>query len=142
MESNSFLLSMASPVLHRMICGAFSEGMTRRVSLEEVDGKSFEEVLNLWCGKDCSNDKELNDVIVMASVADRLQMVEVVSALENAIIGQLCAGICAEVLLSSMQLGLRHVEAAAWGMAVDRFDEVSATEGFKGLDEETMGRLL
>ena len=142
MRANSFLLSLASPVLLKMICGSFREASTRRLSLEDVDGKAFEEVLNLWCGKEGRGEQELGDVLVMASVADRLEMLEVVAALEAAIIGELRAEVCAEVLMSSRRLGLRQVEEAAWGMAVGRFDEVCRTAGFMGLDEETVGKLL
>ena len=112
-RSNGFLLSMASPVLHTMICGCFREGVARQISLQDVDGKLFQNVLNLWCGKECSAEQELGNVMIMTSVADRLQMLEVVAALESAIIGELRAGLCAEVLMSSRRMGLRQVEAAA-----------------------------
>ena len=141
MRANSFLLSMASPVLHTMICGSFREGMSQRLSLEDVDGNAFEAVLNLWCGKEGRAD-QLEDVIVMASVADRLEMLDVFAALEAAIIAELRVEVCAEVLMSSKQLGLRQVEEAALSMAESRFDEVVRTAGFMGLDEETVGKLL
>ena len=51
-RANCFLLSMASPVLHKMISGSFREGMTRKLLLQEVDAKAFEQTLNLWCGKE------------------------------------------------------------------------------------------
>ena len=133
---------MASPVLHKMICGGFSEGATRRLLLEEVDGGAFEELLNLWSGKEGRAEQELGDVLVMASVADRLEMLDVSAVLEAAIIGELHGEVCAEMVMMSRRLGLRQVEAAAWGMAVERFVEVSGTAGFTGLDEETVGKLL
>ena len=113
--------------------------MTRRVSLDDIDKKAFEEVLDLWCGKEDSSEKELRDVMAMASLADRLQMEDVVAALEDSI--QLRVDVCAEVLISSQRHGLRRVEEAAWGMAVGRFEEVSKT-AFTHLDEESVGRLL
>ena len=140
-EANSFLLCMASPVLHKMICGSFREGRTQRLSLEDVDGKAFEEILKMWCGKG-GRAEHLEDVLVMASVADRLEMLDVYAALEAFIIGELRPEVCAEVLMSSRRLGLGQVEAAAWGKAVRRFDEVCRTAGFMGLDEETVGKLL
>ena len=133
---------MASPFLHKMLCGGFREGATRRVSLDDIDVKAFGEVLDLWCGKEDSSEKELREVIVMASLADRLQMEDVVAALEDLILAELGADVCAEVLISSQRHGLRRVEEAAWGMAVGRFEEVSKTAGFTHLDEETVGRLL
>ena len=65
---------MASPFLHKMLCGNFREGVTRRVSLDDIDKKAFEEVLDLWCGKVDRAEKELREVIVMARLADRLQI--------------------------------------------------------------------
>ena len=142
LRSNSFLLSMASPVLYKMMCGGFREGVARQISLQDVDVKVFEEVMNLWCGKKGGAEKELLSVMAMANVADRLEMLEIVTVLEAVIIGELNTGMCAEALMSSRRLGLRQVEDEAWGMVVERFDEVSETAGFMGLDEETMGRLL
>jgi hypothetical protein len=142
LRANGFLLSMASPVLHKMLFSDFREGLGRRLELEDVDGRVFGEVLDLWCGKEVCGDKELAEVLMMASVADRLQMTEVATVLEDAIMGQLRVETCAEVLEGSRRLGLRRVEEAAWGIAVDRFEEVCATAGFMGLEEETVGRLL
>ena len=141
MRANCFLLCLASPVLHKMISGSFREGTSRRLSMEDVDATAFEQILNLWCGK-AVRAEQLGDVMVMASVADRLEMLEVCAALETAIIGELRPEVCAEVLMSSRRLRLVHVEAAAWGITLRRFDEVCRTAGFMELDEETMGKLL
>ena len=43
---------MVSPVLQKMISGNFREGMSRQLSLEDIDAETFEKVLNLWCGKE------------------------------------------------------------------------------------------
>jgi hypothetical protein len=135
-------LSMASPVLHKMLFGDFREGAGRRLELEDVDGRVFGEVLDLWCEKEVRGDNVLVEVVMMASVADRLQVAEVASALEDAIMGEIRMGTCAEVLERSRRLGLRRVEEAAWGMAVERFEEVCGTAGFMGLEQETVGRFL
>ena len=108
---------MASPVLHKMICGRFREGTTRQLSLEDMDAKSFEQTLNLWCGKEVRAE-QLGDVMVMASVADRLEMLDVFAVLEAAIMDELRPEVCAEVLMSSKRLGLWKVEEAACGAAV------------------------
>ena len=133
---------MASSVLYKMMCGCFSEGTGRRLRLKDVDEKAFKDVLSLWYGKAGHVEQDLGYVMVMASVADRLEMLDVLAVLEAAIIGELRPEVCVEVLLSSRRQGLSQVEAAAWGMAVERFDEVSRTAGFMGLDEETLGTLL
>ena len=69
MRANCFLLSMASSVLHKMICGSFREGKTRQLSLEDVDAETFEQIVNLWCGKE-ARVEQIGDVMVMASVAE------------------------------------------------------------------------
>ena len=66
-RANSFLLSMASPVLHKMICGSFREGMSRQLSLTDVDAQVFEQILNLWYGKE-ERAEQLGEVIFMVSV--------------------------------------------------------------------------
>ena len=112
------------------------------MSLEDVDVGVFEEVLDMWCGKEGREDKQLHDAIETASVADRLQMVEVVAALEDTIVREMTVGTCAEALMGGRRVGLTRVEAAAWEMAVVRFEEVSGTAGFMELDETTVGCLL
>ena len=97
--------------------------------------------MNPWYGRE-QHTEPLGNGTVMASVADRLDAVDVFAVLEAATIGELRPEVCAEVLLSSRVLGLGRVEEAAWGMAVRRFDEVCRTAGFVGLDEETAGKLL
>ena len=97
--------------------------------------------MNPWYGRE-QHTEPLGNGTVMASVADRLDAVDVFAVLEAATIGELRPEVCAEVLLSSRGLGLGQVEEAACGMAVGRFDEVCRTAGFVGLDEETVGKLL
>ena len=133
---------MSSEVLHKMISMPFSESTAPRLELEDVDGGIFSDVLNLWCGRECLEDKSLDAVMAMASVADRLEMTEVGLALEEAIIGQLSVGVCGDVLMGSLRLGLGRVEAAARGLALERFEEVAGTEGFMRMDEEAVGSLL
>jgi hypothetical protein len=58
-------------------------------------------------------DKSLDAVMAMASVADRLEMTEVGLALEEAIIGHLSVGFCGDVRMWSLKLGLGRVVAAA-----------------------------
>ena len=108
--------------------------------MEDVDAETFDQVFNLWCGKE-GRAEQLGDVMVMASVADRLEMLDVFAVLEAVVMGELRPDVCAEVLMSSRRLGLGQVEEAAWGMAVGRFDEVCRTAGFMGLDEETVRNL-
>ncbi len=142
MRASGFVLGLSSPVLQKMLCGGFSESVGRRVELEDVDGVAYGKVLDMWCGKDGLEEKELRGVLVLAGLADRLEMAEVGAALEEVIIGQLNVGTCAEVLMVSGQLGLGRVEAAARVLALERFEEVAGTEGFMEMDEEALGGLL
>jgi hypothetical protein len=52
-------------------------------------------------------DKELAGVMLMVLLEDRLQMAEVATALEDAIMGEIRVGTCAEMLKGSRRLGLR-----------------------------------
>ncbi len=54
----------------------------------------------------------------MASVADRLGMLEVKTALEEAIIGQLSVDLCWDILMQSVKLGLGQVEVVVRGLAL------------------------
>jgi hypothetical protein len=142
LRASGFVLGLSSPVLQKMLCGGFSESAARRVELEDVDGVAYSKVLDMWCGKEGLEEKELGDVLVLASVADRLEMAEVGAALEEAIIGQLNARNCGDVLMVSGRLGLGPVEAAACRLALERFEEVAGTAGFVEMDEAAVGRLL
>ena len=48
LRANAFLLSMLSPVLHKMVCGGFKESAAKRLEIDEVDQRDFEQVLDLW----------------------------------------------------------------------------------------------
>ena len=111
------------------------------MELDGVDGVMYGKVLDVWCGNTLE-EKELGDMLVLASVADRLEMMEVGAALEEAIIRQLSVGVCGDVLMASCRLGLGRVEAAARELGLERFEELTATRGFMEIDEEVMGSLL
>ena len=52
--------------------------------------------------------------MVLARVADLLEMLNVFAVLEATIMGKLRPEVCAEVLMNSRWLGLRQVEEEAW----------------------------
>ncbi len=79
---NSFILCVCSPVLHKMLCGSFIERNEKKLNLQDVDGKTFSKALAIWCGKLSSKDMGLGELMALASVADRFQMIEVLSAIE------------------------------------------------------------
>jgi hypothetical protein len=79
---------MCSPVLHRMIWGNFRESAGRKLEFLDVDGRDFGKVLNIWCGQ-AAVEEDLTDVRQLGSVADRFQIIEVLAALEETMLGQL-----------------------------------------------------
>ena len=139
---SAFLLSLLSPVLHKAVCGSFSESQARREELEDVDPVCFQRVLDLWCGRDGVEVESVGQLMQTAGVAERFQVGEVGWALEEAVMGQLRVETCAEVLMGSGGLGLVRAEAAAEAMALGRFEEVAGTEGYLEVGEEALGRLV
>ena len=49
MRVSGCLLSLVSPVFQKMVCGAFKEGTSKVVELDDVDGAGFVKVLRLAC---------------------------------------------------------------------------------------------
>ncbi len=142
MRANSFLLSLCSPVLQKMICGSFIENKIGRIDIHDVDGRTFEIMLNLWCGNDEGGLKSLGHLQRLGAVADRFQVIEVQAALEETMIRELSVKDCAELLVWSGRIGFKEAEGAAMRLAVNRFEEVAATASFMTIDEDVMGCLL
>ena len=69
LPASSFLLALASPVLHRMLCGSFIESNEKDLRLNDVDIGTFVKTLDIWCGRAGSNEMELYEVQELASVA-------------------------------------------------------------------------
>ena len=134
------MLSLASPVLHKMLCGSFNESVERLITLDDVNIAVFTDVLELWLGKE--KCKELKDAMAIASVADRFEMTGVLNAVEQAILAELQVGVCAELLSASEKMGLPRIATAARHLALTCFEEVADTAGFLQLDEEALSGLL
>ena len=142
LRTNSFLLCLCSPVLHKMLCGSFIESKSKSLKLRDVDGAAFSKALDIWCGKQSCTGMEMDDVRELASVADRFEMAEVAQALDKTMQSHLDMRICGEVLSWSGELGLRLSEVAARQLATERFEELATTEGFMRMSEEALGSLL
>jgi len=142
LRANAFLLSMLSPVLHKMVCGGFKESAAKRLEIDEVDQRDFEQVLDLWWGKGAVQAMELEAVARLASVAERFQIAEVGSALEEGVMRELRVGVCGEMLTGCCGAGLSRVEAAAHRLALEHFEDVAETEVFMRMGEEVLGNLL
>ncbi len=133
---------MCSPVLHTMLCGGFRESIGRKIKLKDVNGATFCKAIDMWCGKESSTELELEEVKELAGVADRFQMAEVSSAIDESVMKHLDISICGAVLSWGGELGLLQSEAAARKLATERFDELVTTEGFMWMSEEALGGLL
>ena len=75
-----------------MLCGNFIESREKHLKLDDVDGTAFVKALDVWCGRKDCQEVALGEKPLLASVADRFQMTEVTSVLEDALLGKLNAG--------------------------------------------------
>ena len=125
---SGFLLSLVSPVLHKMVCGAFKESASRRLTLGEMEERAFVRVVGLACGVASMEGGHVMEVVKLAKVADRLQMSEVVAELSGTICRELSVEVCAEVLGASGAWGLGEVEGRCRRMAQSRADRTSDSQ--------------
>jgi hypothetical protein len=125
-----------------MLCGSFSESKEKRLRLDDVESRAFIKTLDIWCGRADGQEMELHEVQQLASVADRFQITEVTSALEEGVMRQLRLEGCGEVLGWSGGCGMRRLEAAALKMAAERFEEFARTAGFMRMEGEALGSVL
>ena len=109
-RASSFLLALASPALCRMLCGDFVESKEKTLRFHDVTAGMFFMALDVWCGKMAGRVMELHEMKQLASVADRFQIMEVVSALETAAKGHLSTETCGELLTWSRGCGMQRLE--------------------------------
>ena len=128
--------------MRKMFCGNFSERIGKKLSLDDVDGRLFIKALDVWCGRKDCQEVEIGEVPLLASVADRFQMTEVTSVLEEALIGQLSLEVCGDVLVWSGQCGMQQLEAHAIATAAKRLEEFAKTEGFARMGEEALAKVV
>ena len=80
MRTNDFLLRLLSPFFTAALSGRFRENVANEIELE-IDHVLFNKCYDLACGKVAYVD-DINEAVSLAAVADELQLVEVVGALE------------------------------------------------------------
>jgi hypothetical protein len=124
--------------LHKMLCGSFSESKGKKLKLKDVDGGIFLKALDVWCGREDCRELEWGELQRLANVADRFQMTDVLSVLEEALMGQLSVDMCGDVLMWSGCCGMGQLEAEALRMASWRFEEFATTAGFMRMGEEAL----
>ncbi len=78
-----------------MLCGSFSEIKEKNLMLNDLD---IGATLDIWSGREDAQEMELHEVQELASMADRFRITEVISALEEVVVGQLGLEACGEVL--------------------------------------------
>jgi hypothetical protein len=127
---SSFLLSLISPVLHRMICGPFSERSQKKLRLVDTDATAFQTLMDLACGLQVLKIRDIAALTRLAALADRLQMVEVATALEDEILSLLSLSTCPELLSAASTYGLTRVVSCCHRLALSHFDELSRTREF------------
>jgi hypothetical protein len=126
-----------------MLCGKFNENNEKKtLYIRDVDGNAFRKVMDMWYGKLDNVELALDDIPALASVADRFQISEVTSALDETTLLHLSMHTCSDVLNWSGEHGLRLSEQAARKLATERFNELVLTESFLRIDEEAFGKLL
>jgi hypothetical protein len=113
-----------------------------KIVLEDVEQAVFEQVMNLACGKQGLEAQGIGQVMMLASVADRFQVTEVETELEDVLLRNLSVGICADILLGSTVGGMTPVEKAAYRLALEKFEDVASSDAFMRIGEEALGSLL
>ena len=139
---NRCFLCLLSPVLHTMLCGSFTESRGRFINLHDVDESMFLMMLDLWCGKECRLDQNIGRLLELGMLADRFQVAEVVSVIEDAIMDQMSVSVCVDVLSQGRGGWLERAESAARKLAVERFQEVASTSSLLRIPEEILASLL
>ena len=77
----------SKPCVAQVLCGRFSESKEKNLRINDVDLGAFVKTLDIWSGRADAQEMELHEVQELASVADRFQITEVISALEEAVMG-------------------------------------------------------
>ncbi len=100
-----------------------------------MDRKTLIKALDFWCGRGDDQEMELCEVQQLESVAALFQITEVVSELEDAVMGLLSLrlGACEEVLMWSKGCGMLQLEAEAVKLAAERFEEFALWQDSRGL---------
>ena len=135
-----------SRVWHRELCGGFREAAERRLVLEDVSPVAFRKVMGLACcagGSGATTTTGLGEVVELALLADRYEVVAVRDVLEAAAIRSLNIHSCPPLLdTRSSGASLSALSAAVRSFALRNFEELAGTDEFLALGEEALGSLL
>jgi hypothetical protein len=113
-----------------MICGPFCERSQKQLRLAETDAASFQILMDLACGLQVPKIRDIAALTRLTALADRLQMTEVATALEDEILSLLSLGTCPELLSAASAHGLTRVVSCCHSLALAHFEEFSRTPEF------------
>ena len=138
---NGFLLSMISPYFYGMICGSFTEGISKRIELGQVEATCFKRLIELICSGRTTVSR-VSEVVELARLADHYQMEEVSLALEDEALRLLNVDTCAELFTFGMLSGLSRIVEECKMLALTHFEAIASTTGFCCIGEEALKSLL
>ena len=131
---------MISPVLHKMITGEFKEAAERRLELDEADERTLRQAAELACGHE--SDMDITAMLQLGIFADRYEMVEVMTMVEEAILQSVTKDTCGDVLYWTGGAQLLRVVSAARRLALGQFDTLRRSGIFTKLSEDMLCDLL
>jgi hypothetical protein len=140
-ETNTFLICLISPVLHKLVCGQFKERASRQLELPETDAAAFQMMIDLACGREINDCIEISTLIKIAELADQFGMDEVVSMLDDVISELINAENCTEVL-GKGAIGLQKVSHLGREVALLHFEQMIKSEGLSKLSPTELISLL
>jgi hypothetical protein len=142
LRASNFLLSLLSPVWRAKLCGSFADSSNGRLELQADEEATFQQLLHLGIGATATISGGLRGLVVVAMMADRYRMEAVLEAVEAELLRRLTVETCAEMLVTGAVSGLARVELESRRLALRRFEELSRTDGFLRLGEDTVASLL
>jgi hypothetical protein len=137
-KSNSFLLSMVSPVWRTNLCGELGTDKPWALDMSEEDASVFLQVVALGCGKTVVVAKGLDSLeglIEILGMADRYQVKAILGDLEEAVMDRLTVQGCWLILTMVCGSGLVRLERASRKLALREFDQFAECVGFMGVSE-------
>ena len=146
-KCSAFCLSLISPELRTMVCGSFRESTEKQILLDNVDEGALGHGMDLACGRpEGVRVADLREMMGVGAFAHRYQMAEVVGAVEEVIVRSLTVDICGEVLRWAGEASdgglLPGADSAARKLGLDRFAELSRSQGFDGFGENVLCGLV
>ena len=138
---SAFLLCLVSPVLHKLLCGQFKERASKEIELLETEALEFQLMIDLACGHEIKDNGHASTLIKVAELADRYELIEVVSMLDDLLPERVTTEMCAEVL-GKGPVGLHRVSETAQQIALMNFETWAKTEGFLKTGPKELATLL